>query len=140
MQFEMKRALEAGQAADPDTSVPESIPERALMRIPLAIRNSDEIPTRLLFALEGTAAQTASVEIWAQDDTGTDRMASMPEQPTPAQLAARQFYLATASPIVVTVGELTELQTGDVMPGPGTIYVRVTAVPAAASEIKVAAR
>ncbi len=140
MQFEMKRRIVGAQAADADPrTAPEDVPALALLKIPLTLRNSDEIPGELLFALEGTAAQTAAVEIWAQDDTGTDRLASMPETPTSGELADREFYLATDAPIVVTVGELTRLQTADIMPSPGTIYVRITTVPAADAVLKVAA-
>lgn len=138
MQFEMKRALGAGQAADADpVSDPEDIPVKALMRIPFTLRNSDTVPGRLIFSAEGTVTQTIAVEVWALDDTGNQ--ASSTTLPTQAARAARVFALATAAPIVVTVGELVELPLTDVMPGPGTIYIRVTTAPAAISVIKVAA-
>jgi hypothetical protein len=140
MQFEMKRPITGGQSADPDPLAdPEEVPPAALMKIPLSLRNSDTIPGGLIFTLEGTAAQTASVEVWTLDDTGEDRLASMPDIPTDAEKLAREFYLATAAAIVVTVDELTKLPATDVMPGPGTIYIRLTAVPAADAVLKVAA-
>jgi hypothetical protein len=75
------------------------------MRCPLNLRASDTIPGRLLLALEGTALQTAVVEIWALDDTAVDRGASMPEPLSQAEKGAREFYLV-ASGLIVTVGEL----------------------------------
>lgn len=139
MQFHRKRSLAAGQAADPDpVASPGTIPEAALVDIPLTLRNSDTVPGRLIFAAEGTAAQTISVEVWTLDDKRRN-LATLPPQLTQAEKADRVFFLATAAPIVVTVGELVELPLTDVMPGPGTIYVRVTTAPAAASAILVAA-
>lgn len=137
MRFTMKRRLTGGQAADPDPRTdPGDVPDDATFVMKLSLRNSDTIPRRMILTLEGTALQTAIVEIWTLDDMGEDRQAGMPDPLTLTQRAARQFYNCTAlGALTVTVGELLEFPT--VMPSPGTVYVRVTTVPAADSVLKV---
>lgn len=142
MRFQMKRSLGAAAPADPDPrglpAVVGAIPDDALLVTPLTLRNSDTIPGRLLFALEGTAANTVVVSVWALDDVALDRQASAPQRATQADKQGREFYLVEAA-VTVTVGELTELAATASMPGPGTIYVQVTTGPAAAAVLKVAA-
>ncbi len=108
MRYEMKRALVGGAGADPDprgvAAVRATIPDLALMKLPLTLRNSDTIPGRLLLTLEGTTANTAVVEIWALDDTDVDRQAGLPELPSIAGKGAREFSLVAT--LTVTVGEL----------------------------------
>lgn len=136
MQFDMKRSLGAGAAADADPRTdPADVLDAALLKCPLTLRNSDTIPTRMLFAVEGTALNTVVVNVWALDDTGLDRLASLPARPDQAGKAAREFYLVGA--VTATVGELNELVATDSMPGPGTVYVQVTTGPAAAAVLKV---
>ena len=135
MRFEHVRSITGGQAADPDPRTnPGDVPFQALLKCPETLGNSDTIPGRLILALEGTAAQTASVEIWALDEPpASPNVGNVPSQ---AQRAARQFHEATAAPIVVTVGALAEH--ASIMPMPGIIYVRITAAPAGDAVLKVA--
>lgn len=134
----MKRDRLGAAAVDPDPrSDPGLVPDDALFVCPLTGRNSDTIPGRLLLTLEGTAAQTVSVEIWVLDNIEPDRQASLPKRPTQPEKAARQFYNATpGGALVVTVGEMIEFSA--VMPMPGTVYIRQTAVTVAPSTLKVA--
>ena len=127
-----------GQPADPDPRTsPEDVPDRALSRASLTLRNSDTIFRRVLLTLEGTSPQTATVDLYAQNDQGLDRQATMTTNPvlTPEERAARRFY-RFATGIIVTVGRFQELLVD--IPTPGNIYVRVTSVPAANSIVLVA--
>lgn len=139
MRFKMKRSLEAPVVADPDPrgipAVVGTIPDLALLQIPLTLRNSDTIPGRLLFTLEGTTLNTAVVEVWTLDDIAPDRQANLPIALTQAEKEARQFYLVGT--VALTVGELTELAATDSMPAPGTIYIRVVTVPLLSAVLKV---
>ena len=139
MRFEMKRSVAGAAAADPDPrAAPGDVPDAALMRCPLTIRNSDTVPGRLLLTAEGTTANTFGVEIWVLDDTGLDRGAGLPDLPSQSDKANRQWYNCTpGGALTVTVGEVIEFSA--VMPAPGTMYVRVTTAPAAAGVLKVAA-
>ncbi len=113
MRFQMKRSLLGGAGADPDPqgtpTVVGTIPDEALLTCPPTLRNSDTIPGRALLTMEGTAGNTAVVELWALDDVALDRGASAPLRRTTAQQEAREFALL--STVTVTVGELTS---GDV--------------------------
>lgn len=109
----MKRSLVGGAGADPDPrgtpTVIGTIPDEALLKCPLTLRNSDTIPGRTLITMEGTTGNTAVVELWALDDIAPDRAAGAPQRQTQVEKEAREFALV--STVTVTVGELTS---GDV--------------------------
>jgi hypothetical protein len=129
MRFEHRRTITGAAAADVDPRTsPGAVPDAALSKASLNLRSSDTILRRIILAAEGTAANTIIVSIYAQDDQGLDRQASMPDRQTQAEKDARRFYLVAAG-VTVTVGELTEVLTN--VPMPGTIYFRVTTAPAA---------
>ena len=86
-----------------------TIPDAALLKCPLTLRNSDTIPGRALLTMDGTAGNTAVVELWALDDVALDRGASAPQRQTQGEKEAREFALVSV--VAVTVGELTS---GDV--------------------------
>ena len=143
MIFDLVRRITGGQAVDPDPRTdPGDVLAEAIIKMPLTLRNSDTIPESIKLTLEGTALQTATVRVWALDDVAPDRLASAPtrEQPTLADLQARQFYECTSAPLVVTVAELIQFPfaADDVMPGPGVVYFQLTVVPAADAILKVA--
>lgn len=138
MHFDLQRVLVGGASADPDPrgvpSVIATVPSAAMMSIPPVLPRTDTTPWRLLLALDGTAGQTATVEVWAL--TETQHPGAPPPLLTYDELGARDFHLAAAGTII-TVGTLAEVL--DVIPGPGRIYVRVTVFPAANATLKVAA-
>lgn len=87
--------------------------------------NTDSPPTRTLLALEGTPAETATVQFWVLDDTGFNRTSEID------YAQAKWYSLGTA--VVCTVGDLVE---GPALPG-GRIYAQITVASSSASVVKI---
>jgi hypothetical protein len=88
----------------------------------------------MIFALEGTTGNTATVSLWALDESTWNQNSE--NALDPAVTALRRWYLV-ASGIALTVGQLAELL---VKVAPGTFYVQVTTAPAADGVVKVVGR
>lgn len=121
----------AGVDVDP-RATPATVRDDRLFEIPDTLRGSDGEVKRLLLALEGTAGQSATLEVYALDEaTGPQRTADSPT----AGKDARRFYRADTAGIVVPVGSLRQFTEN--LPSKGTVYLRVTVAPAAAATLKV---
>jgi len=124
--------ITGGQAdtADPRgiPAVVASIPPELIKETPGTITGTDKAPTTALLALEGTAAQTVTVQAWVLDEPQ-----GKPEQaddPTTGN-GARKFY-SFGNTVVVTVGAVQSLPIC-----PGKIYYRLTSAPAADAVLKI---
>lgn len=123
MRFDNTIAIVGGQADMPEPrALPGSVPESAIKGTPQTSTGTDEQPPTCILTLEGTAAQTATVQPFVLDE------ATAPEGALPA---ARRFYSAQAS-VVVTVGALTLIRAY-----PGRVYYRITSAPAADALLKI---
>jgi len=127
MQFE-KIAITGGQAStvDPRTT-PADVPANLIKTTPPTLNNTDQPPSVTVFALEGTAAQTVTCQMFALDESVEVPFADSPS----AVNAARRFYSVAAS-FVITVGALSYARAL-----PGKIYYRLTAAPAADATLKI---
>lgn len=127
MQFE-KIAIAGGQAntVDPRTT-PADVPAALIKSTPPTLPNTDQPPTVVVLALEGTAAQTVTVQQWALDESVEVPFADSPS----AVNAARRFYSVGAT-FVVTVGALSYQRAV-----PGKVYYRLTSAPAADATLKI---
>ncbi len=124
--------ITGGQADSPDPrgapAVVASIPPELLKDTPGTITGTDKAPTTALLALEGTAAQTVTVQAWVLDEP----QGKPAEQDDPKTGdAARQFY-SFGNTVVVTVGAIASLPIC-----PGRIYYRLTSAPAANAVLKI---
>ena len=136
MRFERIRRLAGGGGADPDPRGNEatvaSIPDDALLLVPQCLRNVDKPPATVKMALEGTAANTCSVILWAQEDADAGRGAGYSEPLTQTEKGLRKFYKVTPAAVAVTVGSVVTL--GEAVPG--MMYLQITIQPAAAGVLK----
>lgn len=131
MRFE-RIAITGGQADLPDPrSAPEDVPDAAIKKAQNALTGTDEQPVQAVLTLEGTAAQTADVELFVLDEPTNDDPFISPEQVLVAK-AARRFYSLGTTPVTVTVGEVAFHR---VVPGP--VYYRITSAPAADAVLKI---
>ncbi len=121
-------AAAASDMPDPRTN-PADVPFVAIKPTPQTLTNTDETPTTVVLALEGTTGQSATVTLYVLDEPSSDVFAA-PENPHSGD-AARRFYQASAA-TSISVGSVTLLRAL-----PGKIYYRVTGAPAAASVLKI---
>lgn len=130
MRFDFTRSLAGGMAADPDPrSAPASVTDAMMFQVPGHLRGTDAWARRLLVALEGTAANTVGLELWALDEPDG-------QDPAGAGAVARKFYQLTTATQTYTVAQLREYSTN--MPAPGKVYARVVTAPAADAVLKIA--
>ena len=109
---------------DPITT-PENVPDTSA--IVLGKRNQRGTPSisRILLALEGTAAETVTVSLYWRDPDSL--------QPPEAPVLANARYHLMESGVVVTNGQFQEASTN--IPNGGYVYVRVTAETIAADRV-----
>lgn len=132
MRFMNEIGITGGGAADPDPrTAPEDVPKDQILRVPLIISGTDDAPTALGAILEGTAAQTADVEVYVQDEGPIQPFGSGAPDPDPADL---RYYLMVAAE-TVTVGTYTRLVEGLITSG--KVYIRVSTKPAANATLNV---
>lgn len=120
-------AFAAGQAAsaDPRTS-PGTVPDLQIAQLPKTLPNTDTSPPYLGLVLEGTAAQTMDVTLWALAEQEANFDAA------PPVAAERKFYKVGAT-VTLTVGTMKTLPAV-----PGKFYLQTGAAPAAASVLRIA--
>lgn len=136
MLFLLQRAIAGGAAADPNprgtASEIGAVPDEAITTLPLTLRGTNAPPGNVVLVLDGTAGQSAEVEVWAQSQTiltpGTYR-----EPLTVAERQAREFHLAGT--VTVPVGLAMSLATPWF--GPGNVYFRVVTAPASDAVLRV---
>lgn len=116
----------ASDEADP-RSAPESVKPEHMKDAPATVQGTDNVASRILLALEGTASQTCAVTLYALDESVQPAF----DSPKPV-LADRRFY-KLAGPVTVTVGATQELPAW-----PGRIYFRLTSQPAADAKLLIA--
>jgi hypothetical protein len=111
----------AGAAADPDPRAnPELVPPDRVLVVGDRIPQTDEQGASLALALEGTAANTCVLTIYACFD---DRQQVAPKD--------QRWYILNSAGITVTVGTIMRAPAL-----PCTLYLRVTTASAAASTLK----
>lgn len=128
MQFQTIK-ITGGQAdtVDPRAS-PAAVPAALIKATPATVTNTDKNPANVLLTLEGTAAQTVTVQQWALDEGQVDP--SLADNPTAGD-AARKFYKFGAAQ-VVTVGTIVAITAL-----PGRVYFQLTSAPAADAVLKI---
>lgn len=142
MQFPIVIPIVGGASADANPrSAAGSVPDRNIGEIAPCVHNTDVAPKSLLMALEGTASQTAIVQMWVldEDPRTLNRFGDDPG----AGRAERKWY-QYGDAITVTVGN-AQLVAGvagadvDVaLPCPvGKVYFQVTTKPASNADLKV---
>jgi hypothetical protein len=131
MRFLMNRLLPssfAGPDAAPRTD-PADVSDDALLTVPFTLRNSDTIPGRLTFALEGGVGDLVEVQVWVlREEEDAGRGAAFSDPLNQDQKAARQFYNCSPQTAVqVVTGDLVQFPASesDVMPPPGVVYIQV---------------
>lgn len=144
MQFQ--RIDSAGGAAadvDPRTT-PQSVQDKSILRIPDTVPGTDTAPKTLALALEGTSAQTMTVQLWVLDDPMAQQIVGNQDDLT-AERAARRYY-KYGDALTLTVGQVHLLtavagaSTAVQAPCPvGRVYFQVTTRPAANAVLKVGA-
>lgn len=113
-------AAATAECPDPASS-PGTVPAKYVFELGFALGASQTPMRRILLALDGTAGETLTVELWAVDDaTWPDQNADDPS----AGLAARRFYRVGAAATTVTAKQVEEI-TAEV-PARGRVYARVT--------------
>ena len=133
MLFDAQITILSGQlGVDPRTN-PGDVPDSQLLRIPRGRPGaSADAIRRVLFALEGNAAETVTADLYAMDEAFEP---ARRDDPTVLNPALRRFYLF-APAVVFTVGQLFELartigvgpnQVAVPVPAGGILYPRVTA-------------
>ena len=114
---------------DPRTA-PADVPDTHLASLPSELTiGSDTATSALLLILEGTAANTAEIEVFALDDRasltgGTNRVGAQTQD-----AVDREWHLVDT--ITVTVGTVAQTSAGVTFPPGGAFYFRVTTAPAA---------
>lgn len=121
MRFISKTSATA-TTADPRAA---AIPVKDVFLVEPCLLNTDSPPAVSYVTLEGTAGNTATVQLWILDDTGFSGTSEI-------DYSTAEWY-SLGSPLALTVGALTE---GPAIPG-GRAYVEVTVASAAASVVKV---
>lgn len=118
-------AAAAPASADPRTS-PGTVPDALIAELPKTLPNTDTSPPYLGLVLEGTAAQTMDVTLWA--------LAEGPSSSFDPGIAAseRKFYKVGAT-VTLTVGTMKTLPAV-----PGKFYLQSSGGPAAASVLRIA--
>ena len=109
---------------DPRTAPANILLDRVFIVEP-SLLNTGIAPRKVLVGLEGTAANTATVQFWVLDDSGFSSTDTF--DPSTA------LWYSIGAVVVATVGEVVD---GPALPG-GRIYVEVTVASAAPSVIKV---
>lgn len=119
--------IAAGEAdsAEP-RAAPEDVPDKLLIDVPKTLESSDTPPTRMVVALEGTAAQTIGVTPWVMAEA--PQGVPLGDVPDPA---TRRFY-AVGTTETVTAGGVQELACF-----PGKMYIQVSDAPADASTLRI---
>ncbi len=123
MRFDNTILITGGQADLPDPRVsPGTVPDSAIKESPKTLTGTDDQPPTCVLTLEGTAAQTVTVQPFVLDEAtaGEGVVAS-----------ARRFYSPGAG-VVVTVGAITLVRAF-----PGKVYYRLTSAPAADAILKI---
>lgn len=144
MRFPIQIRSTGGAAADPDPRTsPTTVPEGNIGRIPDSMPNTDQSPRVLGIALEGTAGQTATVQLWVLEDAAMVQSAQT-DDPL-AEKPSRKYY-SYGDPIALSVGAVRSgaVESGSganavVVPLPcpvGRVYIQVTARPAADAILK----
>ena len=127
MQFDTI-AIAASQANSPDPRTnPGDVPAAQIKGTPQTLTGTDSAATVTVFALEGTAADTVTVQQYALDETGENPFADAPF----ANAANRKFYAVGAS-FVVTVGTLAYQRSVG-----GKVYYRLSSAPAHDAVLKI---
>jgi hypothetical protein len=103
------------------------VPPTHIKESPQTILGTDKNPSSVLLTLEGTAAQTVTVQQFALDEIVDKKFEDDPQ----AGAAARRFY-AFGAVQVVTVGTMVALTAL-----PGKVYYRLTVAPAADATLKI---
>lgn len=144
MQFPIAIPIAGGGSNDPSPRTdPSAVPDHLVGTISGHIPSSTGAPRALVLALEGTATQTATVQVWVQEEQ-TLAQTQFNDDPNTAK-AARRFY-AYGDPITLTVGSAQPLlttvdaNTGLIQLAPcpvGRVYFQITSKPAAAATLKV---
>jgi hypothetical protein len=115
-------ATTANPRTDPDDVVAGSV-----LRATAFISNTDTPPRRTMLALEGSAGNTATVQLWVRDTKEPHAYV----EPGPGEVSGAEWY-ELGVPVALTVGEAAF---GEPIPE-GQFYLQVTVASAAASEIK----
>lgn len=119
-------------ATTPDPrATPDTVPEQYIFTVTPNPNSSPDVPvTAMLAALEGTAADTATFELWALDEP-FNPPGIFPQVPQAA--AERRFYKLVAATAVI-VGNTLLLTPAY----PGRVYLRCTVAPTAEVTVKLA--
>lgn len=108
-------------------TTPQSVPDTHLLDTPTHLPSTDTQPTRVLLGLEGTAADTATVQQWALDDP---TQAGFDKAP---QAAADRKWHKVGTTKALTVGTILEEKAY-----PGKVYYQITVPPLAVATLLVA--
>lgn len=130
MRFETIK-ITGGQAdtVDPRTT-PGSVPPTHIKDVPGSLSNSDWPPSKVVLALEGTAAQAVTVQQYLLDESSQVKVANADD---PKALDAARLFYPFGAAQVVTVPTAVAIAT---VPG-GKVYFRLTAAPAADATLKI---
>lgn len=118
-------AASAANSADPRAN-PDLVPDTLLVLLPKTLPNTDTSPPYLGLVLEGTAADTIDVTLWAKRESEADPFA--PQEAA----SARRFYKIGAT-VTLTVGIMKTLPAV-----PGVAYLQIANVPTHASTLRLA--
>ncbi len=122
--------ITGGQADTTDPrAAPGSVPPELLVDVPVSLTGSDLPPSKMVLALEGTTAQTVSVQQYILDETAQAKVADLDDPKV--NDAARRFYPFGAAQ-VVTCPTAVAIATV-----PGRLYLRLTTAPAANATLKI---
>ncbi len=141
MLFPIQIPIVGGAAADPSPRTdPVAVPDKLTGRIPDYVPSTDSAPRALMLALEGTAAQTATVQLWVCEE---DARALQPFSDSPNDGKALRKWYQYGAALTVTVGSAQLVggtagaSTAVQLPCPtGLVYFQVTTKPAADATLK----
>jgi hypothetical protein len=113
-------------SADPRAN-PDLVPDTQIIQVDRTLSESDTPAPYMALVLEGTAADTLDVTVWAQ---ANDQATPFSDQPA---LNLRRFYKVAAT-VTLTVGTMKTVPAVR-----GKIYLQTSAVPAHATTLRVSA-
>lgn len=113
-------------SADPRTA-PQSVPDAQIVEATRELAGTDAAPAYMALVLEGTAADTLDVTVWALAEQSTNAFAD------PQAVGSRLFYKVAAT-VTLTVGTMKTVPAVR-----GKVYLQTAAVPAHATTLRVSA-